>query len=281
MAARILSPNNYLKIGPQKAYVALGETNYSIQEEVPKVFSCDFNGYNLVLKEGYSTYTFPSGKTFHDVLETSDYTLIKKMGSGASNTTELIEIEGQRYLLRRPTYLIDRNKRNNSYLLESSCGGYFRECVHLAILSPSPYIMNLYAAECSPTQIAMLLEYVEGTTLTKWLENKPSKEEKERVRNELIKGLEYIHSRFVAHYDIKSDNVFVPSDTMRPPFFIDFGSSGRSHKNNNMWPGMKDFNWSLLSAINFKGGSKLKKGKSYKLKTKKYNKLRKTRKNMI
>lgn len=255
-SARILNPNDYLKIGPQKAYMALGETNYSIQEEVPKIFSCDLEKDQLVIKEGYSTYTFPSGKTFHDVLETGDFKVIKKMGSGASNTTELVEIDGQKYLLRRPTHLTNITKKKNVYLIEASCGGYFRECVHLAILSPSPYIMTLYAAECSPSQAAMLLEYVEGTTLTKWLQSSPPKAQKERVRDELVKGLEHIHSKFIAHYDIKPDNIFVPTDVSRPPFFIDFGSSGRSHKNNTMWSGMKEFNLGFLSAINFKGGRK-------------------------
>ena len=41
--------------------------------------------------------------------------------------------------------------------------------------------MELLAAECSPSHIAMLLEYVDGMTLKEWLETNPSLEEKERV----------------------------------------------------------------------------------------------------
>jgi serine/threonine protein kinase len=49
----------------------------------------------------------------------------------------------------------------------------------------------------------------------------------------LYKGLEHLHSKYIAHYDIKPDNIFVPSDKSRSPFFIDFGSSGRYNNKNN------------------------------------------------
>ena len=101
-----------------------------------------------------------------------------------------------------------------------------------------------------------------------------TKVEKERVKVELMKGLDYIHSKFVAHYDIKPYNIFVPKDLSISPFFIDFGSSGRSHKNNTTWPGMKSFNWELFSQINFKGGY----FKTKKRKIKKYRRIQKTQK---
>jgi serine/threonine protein kinase len=227
MASKVIKPEEYLTMGPPAAYSVLGYIPETMYEDVPDIFSCDLEGEHLVLKTETSTYTFPSGKTFHDVLiDRRSYKVIRKMGAGLSNTTELIEIEGTRYLLRQPSRMSDDTSK---FIRE----GYFRECMHISILSPSPYVMKLFAAEGSPDTCAMLLEYVEGTTLTKFLDTNPSLEERGRIRTELYKGLEHLHSKYIAHYDIKPDNIFVPSDKSRPPFFIDFGSSGRYNNKNN------------------------------------------------
>ena len=226
MASKVIKPEEYLTMGPPAAYSVLGYIPETIHKGVPDIFSCDLEGEHLVLKTGFSTYIFPSGETFHKVLIDRSYEVIKKMGEGLSNTTELIEIEGIRYLLRQPSRMSDDTSK---FIRE----GYFRECIHLSILSPSPYVMKLLAAECSPDTCAMLLEYVEGTTLTKFLATNPSLEERERIKTELDKGLQHLHSKYIAHFDIKPHNIFVPSDKSRPPFFIDFGSSGRYNTKNN------------------------------------------------
>lgn len=226
-----IKPEEYLKIGPRESYSAFG-VPIKIQEKVPEIFSCDLVDSKLEIKKDISRYRFPSGQTFHDILDSNNFKIIKTIGSGASNTTQLVEIEGDKYILRRPSRIL-RSNRINTNIYKSLCAEYFRECVHLAILSPSPYIMNLLAAECSPSHIAMLLEYVDGMTLKEWLETNPSLEEKERVKNSLTYGLNYLHSKFIVHYDIKSENIFVPKDIEKKPFFIDFGSSGR-YSNKNM-----------------------------------------------
>ena len=220
-----MKPEEYLKIGPRESYGAFG-VPIEIQEIVPEIFSCDLVDNKLEIKKDISTYRFPSGHTFHDILDSNNFKNIKTIGSGATNTTDLVEIEGQLYLLRRPSRTL-RPNRVNITMRKSLCAEYFRECVHLAILSPSPYVMKLLAAECSPSHTAMLLEYVEGMTLSKWITSNPSIEEKERVKYSLINGVNYLHSKLIVHYDIKPDNIFVPKNINRAPFFIDFGSSGR------------------------------------------------------
>jgi serine/threonine protein kinase len=95
----------------------------------------------------------------------------------------------------------------------------------------------------------MLIEYVEGTTLTEWLNNNPSTDERKRIVRELNDGLNYIHSKLISHYDIKSDNIFVPFDSSRPPFYIDFGSSGRREINNNSWKSQMSYNRTQLSSL--------------------------------
>jgi len=265
MASKVIKPEEYLEMGPPAAYSVLGYIPETIYKGVPDIFSCDLEEKHLVLKTGFSTYTFPSGKTFHKVLIDRSYKVIEEMGKGLSNTTELIEIEGTRYLLRQPSRMSDDTSK---FIRE----GYFRECIHLSILSPSPYVMKLLAAECSPDTCAMLLEYVEGTTLTKFLDTNPSLEERGRIKTELDKGLEHLHSKYIAHFDIKPDNIFVPSDKLRPPFFIDFGSSGR-YKNENNLKIYKNDNTNKLNKI-FGSGRKKKYSKRVKR-----TKFRRTKKN--
>uniref|UniRef100_A0A6C0DUM1 Protein kinase domain-containing protein n=1 Tax=viral metagenome TaxID=1070528 RepID=A0A6C0DUM1_9ZZZZ len=265
MASNVIKPEEYLTMGIPAAYTVLGLLSVPTYKEVPDIFSCNLEGDHLVLKTGFSSYKFPSGNTFHDVLSDRSYEVIKKMGAGLSNKTELIEIEGTKYLLRQPIHM---SGGTSKFIRE----GYFRECIHLSILSPSPYVMKLFAAEGSPDRCAMLLEYVEGTTLTNFLETKPSVEEKERIKAELVKGLQHLHSKYIAHYDIKPDNIFVPSNKSRPPFFIDFGSSGR-YKNENNLKIYKNDNTNKLNKI-FGSGRKNKYSKRVKR-----TKFRRTKKN--
>lgn len=251
----VMKPEEYLKIGPRQSYSAFG-VPMEIQEKVPEIFSCDLVDNNLEIKKDVSTYRFRSGLTFHDILDSTLFEIIDTIGSGASNTTQLVEIEGQLYLLRRPSRIV-RSNRININIHKSLCAEYYRECVHLAILSPSPYIMKLLAAECSPSHIAMLLEYVDGMTLKEWLKIKPSLEEKERVKESLTDGLNYLHSKNIVHYDIKPENIFVPNDIKKSPFFIDFGSSGRySNKNKALYNIKK--NKKNLNQLKFKIGGKRK-----------------------
>lgn len=240
----ILNPENYRGIGPIEAYSSLSG-NFIPQKPVPEIFSCDLEGDKLIIKTGHSEFKFSNGKTFHNVLKDNDFKIVKHLGEGGSNKAELIEIAGKLYILRSSK----GNDKVNNFLQRSICAGYFRECVHYTILSPSPYIMKVFAVECSSTHAAMLIEYVEGSTLTKWLNNNPSIDERKRIIRELNEGIKYIHSKLISHYDIKSDNIFVPLDTLRPPFFIDFGSSGRRETNNNSWKYHASSNMISLSSL--------------------------------
>lgn len=67
-------------------------------------------------------------------------------------------------------------------------------------------------------------EWIDGITLGEWLQTKPSKASRERVLNQLIDALEYIHSRQLVHRDLKSDNILITRNGNNVKL-IDFGLS--------------------------------------------------------
>lgn len=67
-------------------------------------------------------------------------------------------------------------------------------------------------------------EWIDGITLGEWLQTKPSKASRERVLNQLIDALEYIHSRQLVHRDLKSDNILITRNGPNAKL-IDFGLS--------------------------------------------------------
>ncbi len=69
-------------------------------------------------------------------------------------------------------------------------------------------------------------EWIDGVTLGVWLQTKPSKTSRERVLNQLLDALEYIHSRQLVHRDLKSDNILITHNGSNVKL-IDFGLSLR------------------------------------------------------
>lgn len=52
------------------------------------------------------------------------------------------------------------------------------------------------------------------------------KDKIKKIADRLIEGLAYIHSVGVIHNDIKPENIMIPDDPQRLPFFIDFDAAG-------------------------------------------------------
>lgn len=67
-------------------------------------------------------------------------------------------------------------------------------------------------------------EWIDGQTLGEWLHTKPSKANRERVLNQLMDALEYIHGRQLVHRDLKSDNILITRNGTNVKL-IDFGLS--------------------------------------------------------
>ncbi len=67
-------------------------------------------------------------------------------------------------------------------------------------------------------------EWIDGETLAEWLQTNPSKALRERVLNQLMDALEYIHSLQLVHHDLKADNILITRHGTNAKL-IDFGLS--------------------------------------------------------
>jgi len=90
-------------------------------------------------------------------------------------------------------------------------------------LKDSPYVVKLLAAEVYDDHAYIVYPYIPGETLENWLYNHHTVVEKERIKSELTAGLKDIHAAGLLHRDIKKDNIFIPFDSNRPAFYLDFG----------------------------------------------------------
>lgn len=74
-------------------------------------------------------------------------------------------------------------------------------------------------AEIGP---CIVMEYVDGETLTDYLETHPSNKEKKRILNELLDAVGFIHKHQVVHNDLKPENILVTYNGHNVKL-IDFG----------------------------------------------------------
>ncbi len=70
----------------------------------------------------------------------------------------------------------------------------------------------------------IVMEWIEGETLDKWLEQKHTRAERRLAARQLLTAVEYIHERQIVHRDLKPSNIMIASNggTLK---VIDFGLS--------------------------------------------------------
>ena len=88
-----------------------------------------------------------------------------------------------------------------------------------------PYIIHVYTYEAStPVGPAIIMEYVDGCTLTEYLAEHPNKAARQRVFEQLLLATAYLHKAGVLHNDLKPDNILI-TRTNHDVRLIDFGFS--------------------------------------------------------
>ena len=88
-----------------------------------------------------------------------------------------------------------------------------------------PHIIHVYTYETStPVGPAIIMEYVDGCTLTEYLASRPNKAARQRVFEQLLSATAYLHKAGVLHNDLKPDNILI-TRTNHDVRLIDFGFS--------------------------------------------------------
>lgn len=95
----------------------------------------------------------------------------------------------------------------------------------LGVSVSHPHIAATYSLEdIEGAGYCIVQEYIDGIPLTEWLKTKPSAQARERVLDQLLDALDYLHQRQLVHHDLKSGNILITRNSANVKL-IDFGLS--------------------------------------------------------
>lgn len=90
-------------------------------------------------------------------------------------------------------------------------------------MSHNDNIIHCYATYESPSQIAMIYDYIENGTLTAHLNSQYSLDKIDNVLSQVIRGVQFLNAFGVVHRDLKPENILIDSNKVIR--LIDFGLS--------------------------------------------------------
>lgn len=95
----------------------------------------------------------------------------------------------------------------------------------LSIGLSHPYIVNVFTyEEQTPVGEGIVMEYVDGRNLREFLLEDPSRKLRERVLDQLLSAVSYLHSKGIVHNDLKPENILITTVDNNVKL-IDFGLS--------------------------------------------------------
>ncbi len=88
-----------------------------------------------------------------------------------------------------------------------------------------PNIVATYSLETVPTLgRCIVIESVDGITLSQWLLTQPAKKARQRAMDQLLDAIDYLHTHQLVHHDLKPDNILITRNGNNLKL-IDFGLS--------------------------------------------------------
>ena len=108
-------------------------------------------------------------------------------------------LDGKRCLLKMAQHAGSQAKVLLKREYDMSC-----RLQHPFILSPLRFVSTAKGP-------AIVMDYVDGCTLTEFLKKKPSYALKMRILHEILDGVGYLHMKGILHNDLKPDNILVDS----------------------------------------------------------------------
>ena len=115
-------------------------------------------------------------------------------------------------------FLVKTTKDNSELQLRM-----LRREYELSIGCDHPHIVHIYTIEEHlPVGVGIVMEFVDGCTLADYLQRPLTKAERERIFEELLSAVGYLHKRGIVHNDLKPENILVTNldNTLK---IIDFG----------------------------------------------------------
>lgn len=143
-----------------------------------------------------------SGKVTADDLELSDvFTGHVLLAEGVANVLYKARRKGQWFVLKalRPEFRKDLVRRE---LLEREFK-LGKRMDHPNIVRFISFEKDNIVGDC------IVMEYVDGVTLTDFLKANPSPSKRKRVARQLLEAMRYFHSLQIIHRDLKPSNILV------------------------------------------------------------------------
>lgn len=104
-----------------------------------------------------------------------------------------------------------------------------RKELEILMSMQSPYTVQTTGVELvEGLGMCIVMEYIDGMRLDKWLSQKQGMEKRLRLAEELLRAADYIHSTGVVHRDLKPGNIMVTRNGEHLKL-IDFGLADNDH----------------------------------------------------